>query len=767
MAFASGASLPHLGAALPLAPLAVSALCLLIYAFHRPSLPVPLLVGALAGAWLAGAWLEGQARDCRNHLTERAEVSVAGVLLARDHGSGGAVPFQITNGLDGGCVGQVRLYPPESRDGIRAGARVEVEGVWRRSRLERPGRPEMAGYVSAREVHVASRPGQDAPGIVTFRGAIQERVAQLFRHRAGMVDALLLARREGLDPELRQAFAHSGTAHLLAISGFHVGLVAALLLGLLRAAGIARRSAVLGASLGTALYVAGIGFPHAATRAGAILLFAALARLRGRPVHSIGALATALLCVLLMDPGATASAGFQLSFAGAAGLALLYRPLLEGLRAALRNRFRFRVPSYLEDGLASGTAATLPTLPLVAWHFDRVSWVGIPVTVAVTPLISVAVPGIIAALALSVPFPVLGRFLAGGVEVVLHATEALVREVAALPGVAPWIPRWWLVALGAGAVLSWVGLAWDPGARRRIGLRTRAYVLVAGAAAALLLWPPLSAGRGGGGVEVHFLDVGQGDAAAVRTRRGRWLLVDAGPSSPTFDAGERRVTPFLRRSGVGTLEVAILSHPHLDHFGGGEAVLDAVRVRGFLDPAWPAPSRPYLELLERARGSGISWWAAREGLEFQLDGVDFYVHHPREEDVVPGATDDPNEVSVVVRMEYGLFTVLFTGDAYVEQERHFGPEAGPIRVLKAGHHGSRTSSGRTLLEAAEPEIAVLSMGAGNPFGHPHREVVRRLEEHGVRMFRTDRRGTVSVVGRRDGSFTVETERGQGDAPLFR
>ncbi|MEX0980045.1 MAG: DNA internalization-related competence protein ComEC/Rec2 [Gemmatimonadota bacterium] len=716
-----------------------------------------LLAALLAGAFTTSAWLGHREADCRLHLPDEAVVEVVGRFVGRP--AEGAAPFLVESGLPGGCRGEVRAFLASGMDAPEPGAPVRGTALWRKSRRPDPLRPAGAGYLAFRALERTQEGALPARPVLRFRGAVQERIALLFGARAPVVEALILARREGLATELRDAFAVSGTAHLLAISGFHVGVVAGLLFSLLRLLGAGRRGAALGSAGGCWAYVLSIGAPDAAARAAVMLTLLALGQLRGRPAAPLGAVATALLLMLLVSPGSIAAVGFQLSFAGAAGLILLRPPIAD----VVRRWSRGRLPPAVESGIDSGVAATLATLPLVVWHFDRASLVGVPATLVLGPLIATAIPGIFVTLLLSWPFPDLASFLGGGIELILTVMLRLVEWTAAIPGAAPWIPRPWLLSAFAGGA----GAAFVAAQLQPISVRLRRVLLLAGAAGGLILWPLITAGASGATLDLHILDVGQGDATALRTPRGRWVLIDAGPTSTTFDAGSRIVVPFLRRQGVGRLEVLVLTHPHLDHIGGARAVLDAVETGRVMDPGLATGSVAHLQILERVRDRDVGWWEARAGERFELDGVTFDVLHP-DDAQLRGPVEDPNDVSIVLLVRYGAFRALFTGDAPAEVEREIlerGSPVGQLQLLKAGHHGSSTSTADDLVEATRPEIAVFSMGHRNRYGHPSPAVVERLERAGSRTFRTDRQGTIRIRARADGSYRIWTGRdgrGGGD-----
>jgi len=717
----------------------------------------PLALSLLAGFLLTQLWSTSRADDCRLHLEDGQTLRLSGWLerglLEEGRGELRPEPSGAT-----GCREVLRLVVPGGREAdaaegiLREGTRLSLRGTWRGGSPLGLRDPARAGYLRVDSLLVLEGP---APldfrrSLARLGAVVQARLDLLFSRTAPVAKALVWARKDGVSPALREAFARAGTAHLLAISGFHVGVVAGLLVMALGGLGLSPGWRFLLASGGVWLYVVAIGSPDAALRAALLLTLLVTGRLSGRSLASLGALATAFMLFLAFDPGALLRPGFQLSFAGASGLTLGHRPLVQ----EIFRRVRGRIPRGVCGAVAAGVAATLATLPVVAWHFGRVSLVGIPVTLLSAPLVALAIPGIFGALLASSIHPALGRIPASGVETLLDAFLALTRGAASLPFAS--------VPVSRPMVVAWVGVSMLALVLLRSGLRSRGWriplLLLATPLVGSSLGEPVARLVGRGGMELVILDVGQGDAALIRSPAGRWMLVDAGPLTTGFDAGENVVVPFLRRRGVRELALMILTHPDMDHVGGAASVLRAIPTRTVLDPGLPAGTRAFIGALEAALESRVPWRHLASGDSLDFDGVALRVLAPGRE-MGEGVPGDANEASVVLELRFGEFGVLLTGDAPTAVEARLLPEilSPRIPVLKVGHHGSATSTSRELVERIRPEIGVISVGRRNRFGHPDPEILERLEGIGATLFRTDRDGDLRIRARENGTFRISTE----------
>jgi competence protein ComEC len=701
-------------------PLGVAAFAVALALTGRPLLLLlgsAVSVGRLSGE--IARVLDGQSCTVRFHqgtLRFRARV------LEPVGDEGGRIPLRP---ITAECRGSVMARWPR-RHAVAAGTEATIEGRWvpRPGIGGRPGGTLIVGGVSEASL--------EPTAAERLRTALQRATRTLYGARAGMVDALIVGRRGGIEPELQDLFAWSGLVHLLSISGFHIGLIGAWVILLSGAAGLDRTRAVLLAASVSVLYVAFLGWPAPATRAAALAAVLARCRIAQRHVQATPLLSATCLIVLLVDPWAILDLGGWLSAAA-----------LWGASTFSRWSDRALGPHFVWRTFSSSVGATLATAPITAAALGTVAPIGIALNFAAIPLAAIAVPGVIASLLVFPLSSVVAGALAAGAGLGLHLLELCAAAGAAVPG--------GHLSLEPGdyaAAAQWVaGLAlglWAIGRCNTIGETGRRIAWMATAA----LWLAVARGLalahadGGPGLTLHFLDVGQGDAALIRTPSGRWVLIDAGPAGARLDAGRRVVAPFLARRGVRHLAAAVVSHAHADHLGGLPSVLGTVSATVVIEPGAGFDDLSYLGFLESLAARRIAWHAGRAGECFSLDGVRFTILHPDRHWERWG--EDVNEDSLVLLVEYGAFQAIFAGDAGFPAEQAMAGALRPVDLLKVGHHGSRGSTGDDWLERLTPRVAVISVGR-NDYGHPAPPTLRRLAQRSVTVRRTDQDGTVTVT----------------------
>ena len=568
----------------------------------------------------------------------------------------------------------------------------------------------------------------------TLARAIQTQVLRIFpADVAPLMKALLTGdkREYYADEALSAAMQTAGFSHVVAVSGMHVGFLITAL-GLV--SGGKRRTNILGVPL-VLLFMAMIGFTPSVTRAGIMqctLLLAPLLRRENDPPTS---LAAAGLVLLLVNPCAIAGAGFQLSFAAMLGLLLfadrVYRLLLP---ASLPKSALLRKPIAGVCGLlASSVGALVFTTPIAALRFGFVPLYGILTNLLCLWAMSLA-------FMLGWPVCLLGALWPFGGAAVGRVVGWLpryvifvVRRVAKLPYAAllTGVPavRWWLLGVyavfGASFVLRKKGQPFRP----------LLPLLLSLAGLVLTLW--LGLPRLPGTIELAAVDVGQGQAFAALTKNAA-VLIDCGSTGSAANAGDA-AADYLLRYGRRRVDLLVLTHFHADHANGVTRLLGRVEL-GMLAYPTDCEKNEYMdEILAACEREGVELLPISEDTTVTVDGLELKLFAPL-------GTGDVNEHGLLIRGDWGDFEFLVTGDAGSEVERLLCEQndLGDLELLVVGHHGSRYSTCDELLEDITPEVAFISVGAGNDYGHPTQEVLRRLESHGITVYRTDLEGTVAL-----------------------
>jgi len=653
------------------------------------------------GRWTAGVTARKNAGEGR---TRAAIVQLADPAPT----NGGIVDAEVTAGT---CGGSLRLRWPEGH-AARGGSTWVVAGRW----SGEDGR----GLLVVRRTR-ALDPTPHGRG--ALRDALAARSTELFGARAPIVNALVFAPNARLDSDIRERYVRSGLAHLLSISGLHVGFIAAWLTLILEKFHLAARPRFGATAVLLAGYLWLLGFPAPAVRAGAMLVLAEVARLRERVVAPRGVVALAALGVLVQDAWALHSVGAWLSVAGVGAVVWAGRAFARAPRLA-----RLAAPAL---------AATLVTAPISAYAFGTVAPIGVLANLIAIPLAGVAVPGLVMALGLSWLASGLAHLIAAGAGLGLALLDLVAQGAALVPGGHVVMVAGWRAALVWAAVAAAAWWLWNSPRRPWLIAARAALVTTVLIATTFRDVVTLDACRC---LTVFFLDVGQGDAAALRTPNGRWIVIDGGPRTPERDAGRRVVVPFLRSQNVGRLAVVVATHGDADHLGGLPAVVEAFDPELVLEPGEPLGRPLYLEFLAGVEASGARWHAARAGDRVEVDSVVLEVLSP--DSLWLRLPLDVNEHGVVLRVRYGGVRLLFQADAGLPVEGRLAGTVGRVDLLKVGHHGSRTATSDEWLDELAPRAAVISVGRNN-YGHPAPEVLERLARHGVTVFRTDRSGSIT------------------------
>lgn len=598
---------------------------------------------------------------------------------------------------------------------------------------------------------------------LTHSGEIRDRAAAgLGRgvppREAELARGFVLGEDDGVDERTQEDFRRSGLSHLLAVSGENVTLLGLLALPLLGILGIPLRERLLWVLGLIAVYVPVAGAGPSIQRAGVMGALGLLATLGGRRSSRLYALALAAAVTLAIDPGVGADVGWQLSFAAVLGILLLASPLRQWV---VRHLGPGRWRRALAEGVAVTVAATLATAPLIAYHFETLSTTTLAANVLAMPAVAPAMwLGMLSAGLAQVPGLPLEPL--NGLTALLLAYIAQVAAWCASPGWAELHVH--LTAAGLiGAYLGLATVAWlcvrlarmrrlanarDRGVRPLAGharKRTNAGLVLAASLPLLATFvllvpgggaPPLGAGHG---LRVEVLDVGQGDAILLQPATAPAVLVDGGPPGDGLEGK-------LEDAGVAALGAAVITHDQSDHAAGIEELLGHFPVRRLIY------GRLGRRTIAAAMNAGADPQRVTAGQELRSGGLRLQVLWPPPEllrESTPG--QDPNQLALVLEARWGGFSMLLTADAEAEA---VPIDPGPIDVLKVAHHGSDDAGLGDLLERTHPKLAVISVGADNPYGHPTPGTLAVLARHQIPVLRTDEDGDV-VIEVNNGSIRVD------------
>ena len=687
-------------------------------------------------------------------------IEVAGFVLATPRHSQG-----LTRLVVGSDQGKVLFETPDPAAGIGIGSGVSGNGEvswapgWMKESLRRQG--------IAMVLHVdrVNPTGRHRTGLTGWIDRLRDRAEAALQvgmptRESSLARGFVLGEDDTIDPATVRDFQNSGLAHLLAVSGQNVVLLALLLIPLLAITGFGIRTRLLVVVGAIALYVPLAGAGASIQRAGAMGIAGLLAAMASRPASRIYGLVVAVVVTLAINPRSTGDVGWQLSFAAVLGIYLLAGPLRDRM-AGDPPKTGWKASAI--EAAAITIAATLATAPLMAFHFEQIPVATLLANLMVVPAVAPAMW--LGMLAIGV----------GQISPVLAAPFNWVDSILLgyVAEVANWFgsPSWAVLDVKVGGAPALVliylvtgGLAFlflGPLSRRRNRRRRR----VALAALALIVVALVLVGGGSnrrhldapvdGGARIEILDIGQGDAILLRPDEGDPVLIDGGPPGGDLEGA-------LESAGVDRLSAVIATHEDLDHVGGLYSAFADFPTPTFLYEKAPA------DLIAAARAGGATPRLIGEGDHLTFGDLEMEILWPPDVPVSPGS--DPNDRAIVgllrwkdsdaepgtggERLPGGDFRMLLTGDAEAEAAP---VDPSPVDVLKVAHHGSDDAGLPGLLATSVPKLAVISVGADNTYGHPTPSTLSALSEAGVGVLRTDTDGTVSIV-LGDGRPHIETGR---------
>ena len=561
---------------------------------------------------------------------------------------------------------------------------------------------------------------------------------------AGTLAAMVFGDREAVTEATDISYRISGITHILSVSGLHFSMLGN---GLLRLFLRLRMRQPVAAGIAAFLmggYCLLSGGQAAAVRA--FIMYGVMlgARLLQKSYDLLSSLSLAAILLLLYRPGYLFYSGFQLSFAAVLGVGVLY-PVLRRLFLKENRRMKNRFLKYLAEGIFSWIAVTAVTQPLVCFWFYEIPVWSLPVNLMMLPAVNPVMVSGLAGGAAAV-FPPLGKILVFPAALCLKGYQWITDAVRTMPG-ACWIcgqPEIWQIVFFYLAIASCLFLTKEHMSQERRRKKKRRIKQTAGIillimACIVLFW------RKSPEFSITALDVGQGDCLVIRKENGLCYLVDGGSSSEK-NVGQYRILPYLKQQGIGNVEGIFISHPDADHMNGILEILDMIAenktsltVKKIFLPEWMAGCEEETPILESAGEAGAAVFYLNQGDAITADELRIKVLFPPE-----GAEVSGNGGSLAILVTYGDFDGLLTGDLEGEGELTAARLAGKCDYLKVAHHGSQNSTGERFLKEIAPRVAVISAPENSIYGHPHPDVLERIEAAGGDWYQTGFEGAVTA-----------------------
>ncbi len=578
--------------------------------------------------------------------------------------------------------------------------------------------------------------------VYPVRRSVADRLDMLIGgEEAKFLKGLIIGERSEIPIEVKTAFINAGVMHILAVSGLHVAIVAMILIVILQMIRIPERTRIILTCLLLMYYNYLTGASASVARSVIMAIVFLSSKLVERQADMYNTLFLSALVLLVIDSKQLFQAGFQLSFVAVLSLVYLY-PKIFSLKDFLpervrNNRFVYGFIAAISVSLAAG----IGTLPFTSMYFGKISVASFAANIIIVPLSNIILALGMVAVAISyISFSIAGYY-ADAASLLTKLLLALVSYFGNLPHsyIDSHLSIQSSLIFYAGVILLISCLKKE----------LRKTALISGLVIAnIYLYGLIIFSVPEKNLKTTFIDVGQGDAIFVQCPNGKNILVDAGPLTNNNDAGERFIAPFLRRQNISRLDAVIVSHPHSDHLGGVPYLLKNFEIGEVIDAGSFGNSELFRNYLHLIDSLNIRRVICRAGDMIEgFDNLRLYGLHPSGS-FVPSDSEGHvnfNNQSLVIKLQYGRTSLLLSGDAEKESEERIEYVYGDFlqcTMLKAGHHGSITSSTVEYLRLIDPEIAVISVGRKNKFHHPSPEVLERLQSLGCRLLRTDESGAV-------------------------
>ena len=552
---------------------------------------------------------------------------------------------------------------------------------------------------------------------------------------AGVLKAYITGDKSGITFDVKESFSISGLSHILAVSGLHVSVFISIVASILKLFNLSKRKQIFVSAFCALFFVLFTGASVSALRAGAMCIFALVAKLIYRKADPITTLSLSAAVFCIFNPHTIHDISFMLSFGATAGILLFYEGISRGFSRIYKNLEKgapiYRLSKNFFDSLAVGFSAQIFVIPLLVYIFNRFSPMSIIATMAVTPLLTSLLAGGLIFIALSFISGTLAYPAAGFIYLLSKVmiwisdifgsfsfsqilfgkmTPFLILMYTLLIGVLWFLlkkeKKWYIIFLVSFTILSVIGLS--------------------------------NAYSNYNTAQVSFINVGQGDCALIKAPGDCDILIDAGGTAQNEKIGENVIAPYLIKNGVTDIEYIVISHTDKDHIVGLNGIIATMNVDNLILPYGQQNTENGKNIIKTAKENGVKvlYFTSRDAIKINekitLTAItpDFMQRlHAK----------DDNDTGTVVRLDYGETSFLFTGDMSSDIEKYLMssyPDMLEADVLKVGHHGSKYSTCQEFLDIVKPEYSYIPVGT-NTYGHPTPEVLERLKSSDIEVYRAD------------------------------
>ena len=724
----------------------------------------------LCMAFVAAVFIMLKIRPIQEHVlpegTEGSEVTWQGKVTAKEYKNESLILYLYKENGEG-----FLCYMEDNRE-PKLGSTIRVTGKAQNfKRASNPGGFDQGEYYRLQKIYCQMRHGRilaESQEYDIRREKLyqlrrrMERILEAYMNEkdASIMKAMLLGNKTELDRDSKQLYQKSGIAHVLAISGLHISILGMGFYELLRRIRCPRVVAACTAILFMLSYGQMVGMSSSAYRA--IFMFAMKmgAELLHRTYDMLTALALAAVGILMEQPLYLYQAGFLLSFGAIIGIGCMLEVIKTDMtQVSFNNRtdttiqyWGKKVRSKLQEGICGSLSIFTVHFPIMLMFYYE-----FPIYSFILNLLIIPAMGLVMVLGLvcvicggmaTIAGHGIAQSAAGGCQVLLFLFEKLCEYSLILPE-ALWITgrpeNWRIIVFYVMMLLLWFLHRTKNMKAGRICMPM--WLKMTWILASVIMLT----GKTYGNLEVVMLDVGQGDGIWIETDNGSHYLIDAGSTSQN-GFGEYTLIPFLKYMGTDVIDAVFLTHLDEDHISGIRELMEdsqGIRIRQLVVAQAVVRDETYEQLMELCHNSQIPVKYVQTGDRIQTGTVQMEVLHP----IASYDAGDKNAASLVMKLEYGDFHALFTGDVGLDGEQRVREQLGKdwkCHLYKAAHHGSKYSNSQQLLEQLKPQVAVISCGENNSYGHPHTEVLERLEKTGSKVLRTDQGGAVMIKISKDG-----------------